>query len=1013
MLVHREKARLNILVVFCSIFLLLAVLSSSNLDASANPDEEPPLAYQREITYRDYIAKFSPASEPETEIQVEADTFTVSSPNVEIIDRFPGAEGSVIRTDETGYVEWEIDVEDAGFYSIQLTYCPAEGRGSRIERELHINGKRPFEGAGYLSFSRVWADEIEIRVDSLGNEIRSPQVEAPIWQTVALRDSRGYEPEPYKFYFQAGKNTIRLVSLSEPMLVRSLRLCQSQTTPRYAYIAEQYKEKGYAPTQGVSIKLQERDVTRKSSPTLFPVFDQGDPTVEPYDPVLIRLNAIGGYRWKDAGDWLAWDFEVPEDGLYKIIIKAKQDQQHGFYSNRQITIDGEVPFEEAKAIAFPYSTYYSMYPLGVDEEGQPALFYLEKGPHELRLEVVLGDLADLLWEAEGILYDLNTIYRRIIMITSPTPDPLRSYQLEKRIPGIIKQLGLLSEAVEGLAAKLEATTGERGSHTAILTRISTVLERMAEKPYTIPRLLGEYRDNVAAFGAWIIQTQNQPLMIDYILVASPDEPLPKATPTTMDVLKHERTAFTASFTHNYSKIGDIGATSEMSQSIKVWIGSGRDQAQILKQMIEDSFTPQTGIYVDLELVESISDPAGGGSATGAGGAATSVMGNLLIPSTLAGTAPDVALGAANMDLAFRGALADLTQFSDFKEIAQRFKKSAFLPFRFRDKVFALPEVQGFPMLFYRKDILAELGIDVPETWEDVYELIPELTKENLQFGIPGGMSTYLMFLYQKGVALFRPDVMATNLDSETAIQTFIELTDLFTLYNQPLAYNAENRFRLGEMPLVISNYGLFNTLSVFAPELRGEWGFTMVPGTGMPAGTINRTVAVTATQAAPGSVAVPAGTSGAVIMNQSTKKEAAWEFLKWWTSDEIQLRFGREMESLLGTAARYATANVEAFKQLPWRVDEREVLLEQWDWVEGIPPVLGAYYVNRQFDWLFRSVVIKHERARESIHDYNRPANEEITRKRKEFGLETNLDDLDKTWIDMYWDHYTHVDRLE
>jgi ABC-type dipeptide/oligopeptide/nickel transport system permease subunit/ABC-type glycerol-3-phosphate transport system substrate-binding protein len=764
----------------------------------------------------------------------------------------------------------------------------------------------------------------------------------------------------------------------------------------------------------ILIKLQERDVARKSSPTLFPVFDQGDPTVEPYDPVLIRLNAIGGYRWKNPGDWLSWDFVVPEDGLYKIAVKAKQDQQHGFYSNRKVLIDGAVPFQEVKAVSFPYSTYHRMYPLGVDESGNPVLFYLDKGQHELQLEVVLGGVADLLREAEDILYDLNTVYRRIIMITSPTPDPLRSYQLEKRIPGIIKQLGSLSEAVEGLAEKLEMMTGERGSHAATLTRISTLLERMSERPYTIPRLLGEYRDNVAALGAWIIQTQNQPLMIDYVIIASPNEPLPEAIPTTKDILRHERMAFLASFTHDYSRIGDMGSTSTQAQSIKVWIGSGRDQAQILKQMIEDTLTPQTGIHVDLELVESLSDPAGGGSATGAGGGgATSVMGNLLIPSTLAGTAPDVALGAANMDLAFRGAVVDLTQFPDFEEIAKRFKKSAFLPFRFRDKVFALPEVQGFPMLFYRKDILAELRIDIPQTWDDVYELIPELTKENLQFGIPAGMATYLMFLYQKGVALFKPDVVATNLDAEIAIQTFIELTDLFTLYNQPLVYNAENRFRLGEMPLVIANYDLLNTLSIFAPELRGEWGFTMVPGTRMPDGTINRTVAVTATQAAPGAVAVPPGTSGAIIMEQSENKQAAWEFLKWWTSEATQLRFGREMESLLGAAARYATANVQAFERLPWRAEERQVLLQQWDWVEGIPPVLGAYYVNRQFDWLFRSVVLQHERAREAVHDYNRPANEEIARKRKEFGLETSLDDLPDMWVDVYWSQYTHVNRLD
>ena len=54
---------------------------------------------------------------------------------------------------------------------------------------------------------------------------------------------------------------------------------------------------------------------------------------------------------------------------------------------------------------------------------------------------------------------------------------------------------------------------------------------------------------------------------------------------------------------------------------------------------------------------------------------------------------------------------DLTQFPDFPEVAERFKKSALLTFRFRDKVFALPEVQSFPCCFLLKDILMNgLGI---------------------------------------------------------------------------------------------------------------------------------------------------------------------------------------------------------------------------------------------------------------------------------------------------------------
>ena len=73
----------------------------------------------------------------------------------------------------------------------------------------------------------------------------------------------------------------------------------------------------------------------------------------------------------------------------------------------------------------------------------------------------------------------------------------------------------------------------------------------------------------------------------------------------------------------------------------------------------------------------------------------------------------------------------------------------------------------------------------------------------------------------------------------------------------------------------------------------------MVPGTVQPDGTINRAVPITA---ASGTTPNAVGTTGTIILEGSNKKEAAWEFLKWWTSKDIQVAFGRELESLMGSA---------------------------------------------------------------------------------------------------------------
>ncbi|HHX01437.1 MAG TPA: extracellular solute-binding protein [Firmicutes bacterium] len=949
-------------------------------------------AYRRAINYPEYLAQYDEVVRPDREIVIPAVSLSNLDTEIKLLYDYEGMPGISVQTSERGFVEWEVDIEEAGFYNIEITYYPVTGRSAPIQRAVDINGTRPFSEAGYLVLHRTWGDGGPVETDIYGNQLRPRQVEKPLWRTEAFIDPTGYENVPFLFYFKEGTNTIRLDAVSEGLIIHSLRLFQYDEPLPYEEVRKVHEESGYKPTSGIYKQLEGEAAVYRSSPTIMPVHDMGDPTLVPYHPAQIRLNSIGGTGWKTVGDWATWEFEVPESGLYQIAIKGKQDQRRGIYTSRQLFIDGKVPFKEADALKFRFDNRYDMI-VPTTEDGETALVYLEAGKHELTLKAVLGDVAGLIRKIENLIYDLNTIYRRIIMITSGQPDPLRSYELDKKIPGLIDALREQAAILRSVADEFESFTGQRGGHIATLTTFARVLEDMADRPHAIPSLLGEYRDNVGALGTWLNQTMEQPVQIDFIVVASPDQTLPNPRPTALQTWLHEIKAFIASFTYDYTRVGDRGLLTDTDEVLRVWIGSGRDQAQALKQMIEDSFTPATGIPVDLELIQS--------------------MDSLLIPSIIAGTGPDVALGASNMDLAFRNALADLSQFEDFEEVAQRFMKSAFVPFRFRDKVYALPEVQGFPMLFYRKDILAELGLEVPQTWEDVYAIIPELQKENMDFGLRANTGTYQMFLYQQGVPLFKEDVIMTNLDAEVAVQTFKDLTQLYTLHNLLYEYNEANRFRTGEMPLLIANYGLYNTLSVFAPELRGEWGMTMVPGTVMEDGTINRAVPVAGTAVAPGAVAVPAGTSGAVILETSKRKEWAWEFLKWWTSTEIQARFGREMESLMGAAARYATANVEALTQLPWNVHDRDVLLEQWKWVEGVPAVLGGYYVTRQFDWLFRAVVFRNEPLRESILEYNRKINEEITRKREEFGLETDYSKLDQELKDLYWSHYTHLYRLE
>src|SRR5690606_3982664 len=104
-----------------------------------------------------------------------------------------------------------------------------------------------------------------------------------------------------------------------------------------------------------------------------------------------------------------------------------------------------------------------------------------------------------------------------------------------------------AQVLTDIANELEEYTGQKGGHIAVLTTFARMLEDMARRPYAIPRLIGEFRDNVGALGTWMNQTMEQPVQIDYILVTSPDQEIPNAKPTALQTFTHEIKAFLASF----------------------------------------------------------------------------------------------------------------------------------------------------------------------------------------------------------------------------------------------------------------------------------------------------------------------------------------------------------------------------------------------------------------------------------------------------------------------------------
>ena len=316
---------------------------------------------------------------------------------------------------------------------------------------------------------------------------------------------------------------------------------------------------------------------------------------------------------------------------------------------------------------------------------------------------------------------------------------------------------------------------------------------------------------------------------------------------------------------------------------------------------------------------------------------------------------------------------------------------------------ALPEKQVFMMMFVRTDILDELGLldKVPNTWDEVIGLVADLQAHQLQFYLPvndAGASAinpiFVSMLYQMGGDLYINNDMETGLMEPVALDAFEYWTEFYTLYSFPKYANFLNRFRSGEMPLGIAYYEAYNTLSVFAPDLRGKWAFYPIPGIEKPLLDENGNQVVD-DEGNPVTyidrISTSVGT-GVVILKQpalesEAAKMASWEFVKWWTSATTQVQFGREMEGILGSAARHATANMMALEQLAWPSADLKQLKFQWSQVREIPNVAGGYITGREVENAYRKVINNLVNAKETLYEYAQNIQNEIDRKRKEFNL--------------------------
>lgn len=834
----------------------------------------------------------------------------------------------------------------------------------------------------------TYCEEYGVRyfaTDIDNNEIRPLIKQSPTWSTYEVHDANGYFAESFEFVFEKSDSTlISLTGVNEPMAIKSIKL-----VPHESLVSAKETESKYADKSAGTdkIKLQGEYPYSTSSQTIYPVEDARSALTSPISTAYSYLNTIGGVggeKWTTSGQTVSYRFSVANSGVYNIVARFSQSTLEGIYSSRALALYTNYTEEEYKAkfgnldgyydgnpnyestqLRFDYSTDWQVKALSNDQT--PLNFYFEAGvEYQVDLVVTLGSIGTLVSRVESALESINADYLNILKLTGAEPDDYRDYGFKRVMPDVVDDLAKQGALLYSMVEELENMSGIKGSMAASLEKVAWLLDRMGTDPENeIARNLTQFKSNIGSLGTWISDAKTQPLQIDYLLIQGADEKLPKAEANFFQSFAHEISSFFQSFFRNYDRMGATEAFEEDDEGVTdVWLAYGRDQTQVIRSLINNDFTPDTGIPVNLKLVAA----------------------GTLLPSILAKSGPDVYIGLGQSEVinyAIRGALVAIEDQDGFEELCldeetRQFNEAAMIVLGIADAAnemhyYGLPETQGFNMMFVRKDILAELNLDIPKTWDDILAAIPVLQANNMQIGMH---QDYKIFLYQMGGELFADDGMRINLDSNTALDAFEMMCSLFTNYSFPKTYDFANRFRTGEMPIGFAAYtGTYNQLKVFATEIEGLWGMYPMPGTEDEYGNVNNCAVSTA--------------SAIVMITGCENEKNAWEFMKWHSGESCQTQYSNEMVAILGPSAKHNTANIAALEGMPWSAEELKEIKLQFNNLAAIPNYPGTYIIDRYTNFAFLAAYNDGKDPVEELLSYITTINKEITRKRDEFDLET------------------------
>lgn len=868
----------------------------------------------------------------------------------------------ILHESEDGYdlaegqsVTLTVEVAEDVFGYPVLTYAMTGSNILDNAYGLTLDGETPYSECASLTLDSVWTQTGTFDKDRFGNEVVSMPVKSYDVTSCRMMGKAGMYSEGMGLYLTAGTHEITILCREGPFKLYGLTLAGSIPVAQEAQ---------GSMTGSHLITLQAEQVPQRNNPNIRPAADY-DIRLTPYSSGKKVINYIEDISYKYAGDTLNYTFTVENEGWYAMALRLRQAELANFPVYRTVMVDGVIPGEAFEQARFSYSLNFDNQTI-LDENGAPALMYLSAGEHTLTLLTTLDPVRPALQVLETVSSEMADLALEITKITGGNTDFFRDFSLEEFDFHIADDLARWQEELTMArdALAVLANTDERVGALSNLNMSIQLLGQLAEKPDDLPKKLTLFSQGTSSARNFLVTTVEQlstsPMGLDAIYLYTDASLLPTGMSWAESIVPAAE-RFVSSFTDESYVADETDET-----RLQVWVNRPRQYLEIMQRMADTTFTPQTGIAVDFSIMPDESK---------------------LILANASGSSPDVALAVSTTrvyDLAVRGALMDLRQYSNFGEVGKWFPTGLLMPAVCDDGMYALPETFNFYVLFYRKDILDSIGVEVPNSYEDVLKMLPTLHRYGLNFNSfvanSIGYKSFAIttpFLYQSGAVLYEDGNLHVQLDTEEAINGLKIMTDSFNIYDMDYEINSfYQSFRDGTLPIGTANYGMYNMLMNAAPELSDKWGIALYPGITDENGEVQR------------------WTSGAeqscFIFSNTNMPDESWQFLSWWMSEDTQTEFAYTLQSTLGNEYMWNSANVAAFLNSPWPTEHKKVIAEQMNWIYETPRNPGSYMVERELSNAVNAVALEGKNLRAALDEAIKRIDRELERKLEEFGRLVN-----------------------